>query len=489
MRADVGVLDPDHPPPSATAWRLTWVVLAGAFCISFTITILSVSRPTIAKDLGADPSLLVWLISGPTMAMALSSATAGKLGDVFGHRRTYLLAMAGSAVFAVLSAVAWSASSLIAARVLGAAIGAASGPSSMAIINLVFPRDQRSKALGYWSLVVAGGPVVGLVAGGPLVQAFGWRMIFVMQVPLLLAAGLVAWRILPETPRRPGTPMDVPGQLTLAVGLLAILIALDRGRPWGWTHPAVIGGLLLGIGSLVWFVRIEQRSDHPLVPLRYFQRRTFTIPVAIQFFTNFGYMGGFILAPKLLSDVRGLGPSAIALMLIPRPLIFAVSGPVAGALVPRVGTRFFAFFGAACMTLSLGILAVVSTDPSTGWVVLAIAISGIGMGSAQPAIATSVANSVDHGDLGVAGASQQLVGQVGSSLGMNLLDSIQVSRSATIPVASSFGQTYAVGAVVSAVGMVLAMALRGRRDVRSKADDGTPKRSVASTMDPAAELP
>jgi len=102
MRADVGVLDPDHPPPSATAWRLTWVVLAGAFCISFTITILSVSRPTIAKDLGADPSLLVWLISGPTMAMALSSATAGKLGDVFGHRRTYLLAMAGSAVFAVL---------------------------------------------------------------------------------------------------------------------------------------------------------------------------------------------------------------------------------------------------------------------------------------------------------------------------------------------------------------------------------------------------
>src|SRR5690606_6985674 len=121
-------------------------------------------------------------------------------------------------------------------------------------------------------------------------------------------------------------------------------------------------------------------------------------------------------------------------------------GPLAGRLVPRIGTRAFAFLGATCMTVSLGIIALVAHDPGTAVVVGAIAISGFGMGSAQPAIATSVANSVEPGDLGVAGATQQLASQVGSSIGMNLLDSIQVARVGASGVPSSFAQAYAVGA-------------------------------------------
>ncbi len=485
--AQLPVLDPADPPPSRKAWFITWVVLSGAFCVSFTITILSVSRPAIAKDLGADVSVLVWLISGPTIATALSSTTWGKLGDLHGHRRTYIVAMAGATTFALASAAAWDGSSLIAFRVLGALIGAATAPSSMAIINLVFPPERRSAALGYWSLVVAGGPVVGLVAGGPLVDLFGWRMIFLLQAPLLATAGLLAWWVLPRTPRRAGVPVDVGGQVTLAVALLSLLLAIDRGRPLGWAHPVVVGLFALALVASVAFAVVERRVEHPLVPLRYFSRRDFTLPIAIQFFSNFGYMGGFILAPKLLDEVRGMTPGQISLLLIPRPLVYAVSGPLAGRLVPRLGVRLFALLGAICVTASLAVIAVVSNNPTTVVVVAAIAISGAGMGAAQPAVASSVANAVEPGDFGVAGATHQLASQVGASIGMNLLDSIQVARVGAAGVGGSFAQSYGVGTVVTAVGIVLALGLRGkgsRLDRGPDAEGGAPPRPSQTAAEP-----
>jgi MFS family permease len=210
--------------------------------------------------------------------------------------------------------------------------------------------------------------------------------------------------------------------------------------------------------------------------MHYFRRRAFAIPIALQFFTNFGYMGGFILAPKLLDEVRGLSAGTISLMLIPRPLVFAICGPIAGYLVPRVGTRVCSLVGASCMTVSLGILAMVSDHPSTFWVVLAITISGFGMGAMQPAVATSVANSVGDADLGVAGATQQLTGQVGASMGMNLLDAIQVGRAGVVSTSQSFHDAYLAGAVVSSAGVVLSFLLRGRR--YRNADDGAPGRPV-----------
>ena len=127
-------------------WLVTWVVLVGTFWVASTITILAVSRPLIADDLGASVESLVWLISGPTIAVALTGTTAGKLGDLHGHRRVYLVGLTGATVFVVLTALAWSGPSLIAFRVLGATIGAATGPSSLALINRMFPPERRSRA-------------------------------------------------------------------------------------------------------------------------------------------------------------------------------------------------------------------------------------------------------------------------------------------------------------------------------------------------------
>lgn len=440
-------------------WIITWVVLTGAFAVSLTITILAVSRPAIARDLRTDAASLVWLISGPILATAMSGATAGRLGDLRGHRRVYLVGMVGAAVFALLSALASGAVSLIVFRVLGALIGAATTPSSMAIINLEFPPEKRSSALGYWSLVVAGGPVVGLVIGGPLVDAFGWRAIFVIQAPLLAVAAVVAWLVLPETERAPGTTFDVAGNLTLVISVTALLAGIDRGRPWGWSAPPVIALFVLSVASFGLFVRIESRAAAPLIPLHWFARRSFSIPIFVQFFAQFGYMGGFILAPKLLADVAGASASTSSWMMVPRPLTFAVAGAVSGYLVPRIGIRRYAIVGTGCIVASMAMIAGIARDPVIWVMLLAIALSGLGMGAAQPAIATSVANSVDDADLGVAGATQQLVSQLGTSIGMNLLDTIQVAAVPTAGVGGSFVRAYVVGAAITAGGMALGLLL------------------------------
>lgn len=458
-------------PPGATAsprpWLVTWVVLGGLFAVGINFTILAVSRPTIADDLGADPNALVWLISGPILANALATTTAGKLGDLYGHRRVYLYGIAGTAVFALASGLATDAWTLVALRILGSVTGAAMGPATLATINLTVPPGQRSRAMGYWSLVAAGGPVIGLIIGGPLVDAFGWEWIFLGQVPLLVAAGVAAWWLVPRDTPSGTAGFDVVGNVLLATSLVAVMVAVERGRAWGWSSVATTTTLLGGLILLGVFVAYERRVAVPLIPLRYFRTRTFTVPIAVIFFTQFGYMGGFILAPKLLDDVGGVSATTISQLLIPRPLTFAIVGSMSGILMGRLGVRRIAFGGAVFVSLSLVLMSLVGEDLSYVLVVVAIAFSGLGMGATQPAVAASVADAVDDGDLGIAGASQQMVAQVATSLGMNLMDSVQASLVASVGLVGSYSRAYLLGAVATLGGAAVALLLprQGRAEL------------------------
>ena len=463
------------------AWIVTATLLFGMFWVASTITILSVSRPTIASDLGASVESLVWLISGPTVAFALTGTTAGKFGDLYGHRRVYLLGMSGAAVFALLSAMAWSGPSLIAFRVLGATFGAVAGPCSLAIINRLFEPSQRSKALGFWSLVVAGGPVLGLVIGGPLVESVGWRVIFWAQAPLMALAVVLSWVLIPETPRRREVHFDVAGQLVLFVALGSLLFGIDRSAAWGFGHPVVLVSFALVPVGLWWFTRVERRVEHPLIPLQWFSRPEFSVPLIVSFFIQFGYMGGFTLTPKLLDEMRGMSPETISLIMIPRPLTFAIAGPIAGMLAVRISARTTVVTGMVSLVLSMAMFAWVAPDPGTAVVVVALTLSGIGIGAAQPRVAAAVANAVDDQDLGIAGATQQLFAQVGTAVGMNLLETVQVAAKPSAGLGGSYRVAYGVGTVASVLGLLAATRLRDRGEdrrreaIRAGARSGTPE--------------
>lgn len=441
-----------------------WVVLAttlfGLLTVTFTITILAVSIPGIAEDLGTSASTLTWVITGPLLAFAVVGPAAGKLGDRRGHRRVYLLGMAGGALFAALSAVAWSAPALIVFRVLGATLGAATGPASMALINTTFPRERRAQAMGFWTLVMAGGPVLGVVVGGPVVEHLSWRLIFVAQTPIALLGLAVAFVLLPDTEREERPPFDVAGTVLLASAVGGALLGLNRGPVMGWSNPLVIAGFVAAPLLLSAFVRVERRALDPLLPLRYLRRRNVGLPLVVEFTNNFAYMGGFILTPLLLAQVLDYGETRSGLISIARPLAFSISGPLAGFLTVRVGERPAATFGTMAIVASMIGMASVSAVSPDLLIVVALALSGIGAGATLPAMASTIANAVDDRDLGVIGAAQQMVSQLGAVAGIQILQTVQASREAAVGEVDAFGQAFLTGACVASVGTLCALAVR-----------------------------
>jgi EmrB/QacA subfamily drug resistance transporter len=444
-------------------WWVLWTALAGLFATGFTITILAVSLGDVARDLGASETALTWTVTGPFLALALSMPLFGKIGDVRGHRRVYLAGLAGFTVATFLTALAWDGASLIAIRSLGAIPGAATGPASMALIMRAFPEKDRVKAMGWWSLVGAGAPVLGLVAGGPLVDAIGWRSIFLVQAPLALVALLVAIPILHETPRMEREPIDYPGALTLAAATVAALLGLSVGSQVGWTHPLVLGLFAVAPFAAAAFVAIERRAEHPLLPLRFFAQRNFTAPLVAQFLSNFGYMGGFIITPLLMEDVFGFTVAATSLAMICRPLSFSLSSPVAGYVAVRVGERSASVLGCALVAVSLACFAAGAAGESLGLVFAALVLSGLGLGTSQPSLISSAANAVDTASLGVANAAQVMVTQIGVVAGIQVLSTIQGGGSST----GSFTVAYLAGGAVAVLGIVGATFVRSaERPVR-----------------------
>jgi EmrB/QacA subfamily drug resistance transporter len=460
----------------AASSRYPWFVLGtalfGLFTVGFTITVLAVSLPTIASDLETSETTLTWVITGPLLAFGIVGPASGKAGDIWGQKRVFLIGLIGSAIFAVGIALSWSASSLIAFRVLGSASGAACGPAAMALIYSVFPREGRVKAMGYWSMVMAGGPVIGVVAGGPIVEALSWRWIFVIQAPLAMFGVLVALLLLPETERRADrTRFDIVGAVLLSSGVTSLLLGLNRGPVLGWSSPLVLFGFAYAPAALIAFLRWEGKVASPLLRTDYLRRRNFSAPVATQFFSNFAYMGGFIITPLFLATAFGYGATRIGLLSIARPLAFSIAAPLGGYVAARVGERTSGIVGSALVTLSMVGLAQVAPGAGDHWVVLSLALSGIGLGASSPSMAATVANAVDEDDLGVAGAAQQLMTQVGVVAGIQLMQTLQVSTEEGLGLVGSFHAAYWLGGAVSVLGIVAATFVR-RSGPKGEAAEG-----------------
>ncbi len=460
--------------------RYPYLVLAtclfGLFSVGFTITILATSIPRIATELHSTESTVTWVVTAPLLMFAVFGPAAGKLGDLRGHRTVYLCSLAGVSVFAAFTALSPNVGVLIACRALGAAIGAAEGPSSLAIINRMFPSERRAQALGWWSMVGAGAPVVGVVAGGPAVEAFGWRWIFVAQVPLTLATVVLASAVLPDTERTAtDAPFDIAGAVTLGTAALALLLAINQGPSAGWTSPVVVAGITIAVVLGFAFARIERRVEQPLLPLHYLRRRNFAFPMVTQFFGNFSYMGGFILTPLFLQDEFGYGEARAGLLNISRPLTFAIVGPVAGYVALKSGERVVAAVGALSLFASMLALAHVAPGDSDVLIVGALALSGIGMGAMSPSMVAAVANAVDDADLGIAGATTQMISQIGVVLGMQVLQAVHVARTDAVGGVTAFHEAYLVGGVAALLATGAALFVR-----RSTFGAGVEDATVAS---------
>lgn len=389
--------------------------------------------------------------------------TAGKLGDLYGRRRVYLFGLAGCCVFAGLTAAAPSALMAIGFRTASAVFGYATAPTGMAIISEAFPDDQRVKALGYWGLVMAGGPLLGMVVGGPVIDAFGWRWIFIAQVPLTIIAFALARRFIPPSTRLDGVRFDIPGTVLLATAAFSILFAVNRGPLWGWDHSLVRTLLVVGPVAAVGFVLCERVVSHPLLPLQYFRRREFTIPMLTQAFCQVSYQGGYVLMPLLMSQLYGYSATHISLLTVGRPLLWGLAGPLSAWLVLRAGNRRIVITGVVLNIAACLLLTRIGLGTSQAEIVLLLGFAGLGVGIIVAPLMAMLTTSVSRADLGVAAATSQMMVQIGSAAGVQLMQTVQVSRLAADGVAGSYHTAFVVGAAASAIAIVTAAQIRRER--------------------------
>jgi MFS family permease len=474
-------------------WWVLWTVLAGLLSVNITFTVFVVALPQVANELHTSVSTLTWTSTGPLLAFGVAAPVLGKLGDLRGYRRLYLWGLSGAVLSVILTASAPTAGVLIGARLLDGIQGAATGAASMALVLQAFSHEDRVKAMGWWALVGAGGPVLGVTIGAPIIQYFGWRALFWGELPLMAVAAILAVIVLPthDRPLEPapgvaaaaegspagmadtgvggGAPPEPPGpwgQLdwtgswTLAVSVTAALLALNEAPTWGFTAPATLAVFGLSIAAGAYFVLHERRAPHPLIPLRYFTMRNFVFPLGARTFINFSYMGGFFLFPILMERVYGYSETRAGLISTARPLMFSLVAPIAGYAAVRVGERVTVVAGAVALTVSMVVFTQFGVEPSVAVIVIALALSGIGNGLSTPSTAASASNEVAPDELGVMSAAQQLITQIGIVAGIQVMVTVQASGHGGVGSLASFHRAFAVGAVVAVLAGVCGVLMR-----------------------------
>ena len=444
------------------AWATLIVVLSGLFAVSATITVLVVSLDTIATDLNTDTSTINWALTGPMLAFGVVGPAFGKAGDLWGHKRLFLLGLLGASIFAALTAVAWNATTMILFRTLSATAGSATGPAAMAFINRMFEPEERVRPLGFWSFTTAGAPVLGVVLGAPIVESVGWRVIFVVQAPLLALALLVAWRLLPETDRQANVKFDLRGSAVLGIGATSLLLAINRGHSWGWTSAPVLALLIVGVSGLWVFFRVERSAEAPLLPMRWLRTRNVVFPTLSQALINFAYMGGFFAVPQLLEKGLDYSTSHIGWLIIARPLTFSIVAAAASIITLRIGERSSGVIGASATIISMFVLSSVGVGSSDVVIVVGLALTGVGLGVAGPAMTGLLSSAVAPEDLGTAAAFQQLMPQLGAVAGTTIMTMVHESTLSR-GVVESFGYALWVGAFAAFLGLIAALRVKPLR--------------------------
>ena len=415
--------------PPRNPWPALLVICLGFFMIMLDTTIVYVATPSILTSLQTSLDSVLWVFNGYLLAYAVLLITAGRLGDLFGPRNLFA---AGLVVFTAASALCGlsaDANQLIAWRVLQGIGGALIAPQSLAVLTSIFPRERMGAALGVWGAVIGVSTVAGPTLGGFIVTNFDWRWIFFVNVPIGIVALLGAFLIVPDV--RPGRAhrFDVVGVVLSGLALLAIVYALIEGQryEWGTIVGFVSIPLLLVVGFvlLALFVLWERRQDEPLVPLRLFQHRNYTLMNWTALAVAFAMQGIFLPFTIYLQSVLGMSALSAGLTVAPLSLVSMVVAPFSGRLVDRFGGKYFLMTGLVLFATGTGLLFwLASPDSSWQTFVPPLMLAGLGMGCVFAPMTTIAMRDVTPRETGAASGVFNTMRQLGAVVGSAVIGAV-----------------------------------------------------------------
>jgi EmrB/QacA subfamily drug resistance transporter len=439
--------------------------------------VMTSALPVIQRSLSASVEQLQWMMNSYTLTFATLMLTAATLGDRWGRRRVFLMGIAVFTLASIGSALATTTGALIASRALQGAGAAAIMPLSLTLLASAVPVSRRAMAIGVWGGVSGLGVALGPVIGGAVVDGFSWEAIFWLNVPVAIVAVPLVLHALPESYGR-RQPLDLFGLALVGAGVLGTVWGIVRAGDLGWGSTPVVGAIITGVVLLAVFIWHEGRTAHPLVPLRLFRSRSFSVANVTSLAFSLGMFGAVFLLAQYLQIVDGYTPLEAGIRTLPWTAAPMVVAPIAGLLAPRVGVRVLLGSGLTLQAVGLAWLAIVA-DAATPYqdLVPGFILAGIGMGLTFAPSATAVLADMAPDDHATASSTNSTIREIGVALGVAVLVAVFQANGGTLtPGGYDKGLRAAIltGAVVLALG-ALCTAWLPRRTGRTSASSEIPR--------------
>ncbi len=453
---------------SRTRWTALFVLCLGNLMIVLDTTIVNVALPSIREDLGFSESSLAWVVNAYLLTFGGFLLLGGRLGDLYGHRRLFLIGIAAFTAASVACGVAGSAGMLVGARgVQGFGGAVVSAVALSLVMNLFTEPAERAKAMGFIGFVAAGGGSIGVLLGGVLTDLLTWHWIFLVNAPIGVAVYLLSLRVLPATHVRAAeSRLDVAGAVTVTTALMLAVYAIVNGNTAGWTSVQTVGLLSAAAVAMAVFLRLESTVRSPLVPLALFRLRNVAVSNVVGVMWAAAMFAWFFLSALYLQLVLGYSPLQVGLAFLPGNLVMgAFSLGLSAKLVMRFGIRAPLAVGLLFAALGLLLFARAPVDGNfLADVLPGMLLMGFGAGMAFNPVLLAAMSDVEPSESGLASGVVNTSFMMGGALGLAVLASLAAARSGSLASAGAdavaalnggYHVAFVVGAVCAATAAVL----------------------------------
>ncbi|HEU5416604.1 MAG TPA: MFS transporter [Streptosporangiaceae bacterium] len=461
------------PAPGRRPWTALAVVGAAQFMVILDMTVVNVALPSIGRSLHVGPAGLQWVVTTYLLFTGGLMLLGGRAADVLGGRRMFLAGLAVFTLASLASGLAPSEATLIVARGAQGLGAALLSPAALAVITALYAGAQRTAALAAWGALASGGAAVGVVAGGLLTSGLGWRSVFLINVPVGVAAALAALHVIPARsgraaagagPAGRGRRLDIPGALLVVAGLGAVVAALAGTQQHGWAAGRTIALLAAGVILLAGFAVTERLAADPLLPPRTWRSRPLTAGMTVMLGATGILVGTFYLNTLYLQDVLGAAPVTAGAQFLPMVAVIGVAAHLAGRLLPRLGARVVAAAGLAVVAAGAVLLASQAGGGYAAAVLPGLLVLGAGVGLVFPAATVSAMSDARAGQEGLSSGMMTTAHEIGAALGVAVFAAVGAvagsggaTATAAAGLAAGYRHGFAVAAVVAAVLAIVAL--------------------------------
>ena len=407
-------------------WWVLFTVIIGTFLGRLDQTIVNLALPKMMDTFSITISSAGWIATSYILANAIFVPIWGKLGDTIGRKKVYIIGFSIFILGSVLAGFAWNLSSMIVFRVIQAIAGSADYPTAMSIIAVTFREGkERAQALGIWSVSFAAASVFGPLLGGPLIDNFGWRSVFLINLPIGIIGILMALRFINES-RLPSksNSFDWWGAITLGGSLSGLVLVLDKGLDWGWMSASSLFCYFSTVVLLGLFIKIENKAKEPIIDLKFFKIPAFVNALLNNFIVFMGMMGSLFLLPVFAQTFLGYTATESGYLFMPMAFMMIIASPLGGSLVGKVQSRYVIFI--STIIAAIGTFLFMGIDPKSTAIdiIIPLMVMSFGLGLGMSQRTSIIASVVDPHEIGIASSVLALARNIAGAFGIAIFGTI-----------------------------------------------------------------